>query len=191
MHPPAAMGGREMVRQETQQSPETQDGLELHREGEELLSTGRLDEAVERFQQALQFHDRAETHNRLGVALARLGRTDEALAAFQRAVELGPEQPSAWTNLGNARQELGQLEAAREAYERALALDPDHPLAHHNLGALLRKQGRYDQAVRHLKQANRLERRRLREEARQRGDAGKNRMLLLILLVLILLIFLR
>lgn len=172
------------------QSPGGADSQALHEEGERWLASGHLDEAVRAFELALQQEERAATHNRLGVALARLGRTEEALAAFQRAVALDANQPSAWTNLGNAYQELGRLDEAREAYERALDLDPDHPLAHHNLGALLRKLGRYDQAVRHLKQAHRLERLRLREEARRQG-AGRNWSLLLILLILLLLILLR
>lgn len=179
------------MNQETQPSPAGQDWEALHEQGEKLLESGRLEEAIGCFQQALQAEERAQTHNRLGVALARLGRTSEALTAFQRAVALDPDQASAWTNLGNAYQELGDLTAARESYAKALALDPEYPLAHHNLGALLRREGKYDEAVRHLKQANRLERQRLKEQVRQKGGTARNQLFLLILLVLLFLILLR
>lgn len=183
---------------DTQQQPTSQESrhpggqaaADLHREGEALLASGRLEESILRFQEVLDLEERGETHNRLGVALARLKRTHEALDHFRRAVELLPQDPSAWTNLGNALQELGEMDEAKASYERALALDPDHPLAHHNLGALLRKQGNFSEALRHLKQGNRLERQRLREELRQ-NSSPRTRMMLLLLIALLLLLLLR
>jgi len=65
-----------------------------------LARSGRLDEAIAQFQEALkQRPDVPEIHNNLGLALEMHGRTDEAIAEFREALKLNPDYADAKKNL--------------------------------------------------------------------------------------------
>jgi tetratricopeptide (TPR) repeat protein len=54
-----------------------------------LLQTGRLEEAIDHLQKALEIDPNdVETHNNLGYALLQMGRVEESVAHFQRALEI-------------------------------------------------------------------------------------------------------
>ena len=68
-----------------------------------LLAQGLSAEAEKECRAFLALHpENAETHNRLGVALASQGRTDEALEQFRAAVRLDPDARQARENLAIA-----------------------------------------------------------------------------------------
>jgi Flp pilus assembly protein TadD len=66
----------------------------------------------------------------------------------------------AMVNAGNLLLEAGDLAGAIERLETAVKLDPDYPEAHHNLGVAYKRAGRRSDAVRELRRATGLERRR-------------------------------
>src|SRR6266404_4632272 len=71
--------------------------------GQFLLDHGRLDEAIDQFQIALNITPKDPTaRTNLGIALTKKGRIDEAIAYFQRVLEDYPNDAKAHANLGTA-----------------------------------------------------------------------------------------
>ncbi|MFO7144204.1 hypothetical protein B9T16_22845 [Arthrospira sp. PCC 8006] len=61
--------------------------------GNQLLRSGKLEEAVDAYQKAIAHHPIFHwSHYKLGEALERLGRLEEAITAYQRAFVLKPDQ---------------------------------------------------------------------------------------------------
>jgi tetratricopeptide (TPR) repeat protein len=132
--------------------------------GARALRAGDLDEAERCFEEALAVagadRERALAHNKRAlVALARNDRpaADAALAAALRTFAACVP---AIVNAGNLLLEDGDVAGAIARFEAAIALDPDYPEAHHNLGVAYRRAGRRSDAVRELRRATGLERRR-------------------------------
>ncbi|WP_315646805.1 tetratricopeptide repeat protein [Limnospira sp. PMC 1042.18] len=71
-------------------------------QGNKLLRSGKLEEAVNAFQKAIA-HDPSFHwyHYKLGQAFKELGRLEEAKAAFQKAFELKPDLSFGGLNVGN------------------------------------------------------------------------------------------
>ncbi|EDZ92861.1 protein of unknown function DUF268 [Limnospira maxima CS-328] len=62
--------------------------------GNQLLQSGKLEEAVDAFQKAIAHYPHFHwSHYKLGEALEQLGRLEEAKAAFQKALEINPNSP--------------------------------------------------------------------------------------------------
>jgi len=98
--------------------------------GNLLSELGRMDDAIESYNRALEFalEDERGAHvwNRKGNAFLELGRFDEALECYEKAVEMEPSSDVYWTNLGVALLELERFEDALEAFNRALQLNPEN-----------------------------------------------------------------
>jgi tetratricopeptide (TPR) repeat protein len=107
----------------------------------------------------LRAADLAFLFNKRGVACIGLERRELAARDFEAALEAQPGYVPALTNLANLLFESGEVDAAIARYERAIALDADYAVAYLNLGAAYKRAGRLDDAVRALRQAERLERR--------------------------------
>jgi tetratricopeptide (TPR) repeat protein len=132
--------------------------------GTRALQAGALDEAERCFEEALAAagadRERALAHNKRAlVALAR-GDRPGAQAALDEALRSFPACVPAIVNAGNLLLEDGDIAGAIARFEAAIDLDPDYPEAHHNLGVAYRRAGRRSDAVRELRRATGLERRR-------------------------------
>jgi tetratricopeptide (TPR) repeat protein len=132
--------------------------------GARALRAGELDEAERCFGEALAAasddRERALAHNKRAlVALAR-GDRPAAQAALDEALRTYAACVPAIVNAGNLLLEDGNVDGAIARFEAAIVLDPDYPEAHHNLGVAFRRAGRRSDAVRELRRATGLERRR-------------------------------
>jgi len=128
-----------------------------HNYGYYLSGSGRTEEAIEHFNEALQIKpDYAKAHFSLGVALASQGKFDEAVEHFIKTVRIDPGFAEAYCNLGNALDAQGKLEEAIVSYIKALQINPDLAEVHYNLGLILIRLGRFDMAVAHLAEALRI-----------------------------------
>jgi tetratricopeptide (TPR) repeat protein len=122
--------------------------------GTVLRRTGRVQEAIEQYEQALRIRpDYAEAHNNLAVALANQGRVQGAIEHYEQALRIRPEYAAAHNNLGGAFANQGKFREAIEQYEQALRIRPDYAEAHANLGNALQRVGRVQDAIGHYERA--------------------------------------
>jgi protein O-GlcNAc transferase len=109
---------------------------------------GKLDAAVESYQQALRLKpDYAEVHYNLGNVLKKQGLLEAALESYQRALQFQPNYAQAHNNLGNIFQQQGLLDAALKSYQQALNIKPDYAQACDNLGNVFLQKGKLEEAV--------------------------------------------
>jgi tetratricopeptide (TPR) repeat protein len=113
----------------------------------ELDATGRTDEAVEAYQDALgAASGQPAWHHELGEVLFRNGRYEEAERAFAAAVALSPKRAKWQHQLARARRRVGDFDGAVAAYRAALQLQPEHPRWHYELGMVLERTAGADAA---------------------------------------------
>ena len=106
-----------------------------------LLQNGRLDEAIDHFQQALRLKlgpDSVDVvYCYLGLALARQNKFGEAIDQYQQALKIKPDSATVHNNLGVALQAIGNLDEAIVHYRLALKDMPDSVETNNNLAWIL------------------------------------------------------
>ena len=122
-----------------------------------LLRQGELDEAISRFQAALNIRSRniethynlgaALIHNNLGNAFARKGLLDQALAHYEEAIKLRPDYADAYYNFGSILFQEGRTDDAIAQWHKALAVQPEHGAVHTSLGNAFLKEGLAKEAI--------------------------------------------
>ena len=113
---------------------ESKEAMEYNREGAELVKQGKMEEALEAFQKAVE-SDSNDAVARLNLAYTydRQGQTEEAIAAYQEAIQLDPRNLLAYNNLGVLYDKQGQYDEAIGEFQRALEIDPTDANALKNL----------------------------------------------------------
>jgi tetratricopeptide (TPR) repeat protein len=100
---------------------------------EAFFQKGRMDEAVEHAQKALQIDpNQAVAHAALGLAFLQKRRLDEAISHLQKALEIMPNA-AAHTNLGVALMQTGRIDEALAHYRKAVELNPEAVDAQSNM----------------------------------------------------------
>ncbi len=101
------------------------DGVRAAREAERLAQAGRIDEAIEKYQEALAHSgDLQGAWNNLGELYMRRGDYADAVSAFGVAAELVPSDPRPLYNTGLVYQRVGWARDAMSNYAAALERDP-------------------------------------------------------------------
>ena len=91
-------------------------GLALHQQG-------RLAQAQESYQQALQLQpEHFDALNLLGVIAAQTGNFSRAVELIDKAIKINPDSEAAHCNRGNVLKELKRWDEALESYEQAIRL---------------------------------------------------------------------
>jgi tetratricopeptide (TPR) repeat protein len=92
-----------------------------------LLETGKLDDAVSEYREAVERNPVApHPHDDLGCALLLKGEHDAAIAEFQQATKIEPGYSWGHFNLGRALQAKGDVSGALVAFNRAYTLEPNN-----------------------------------------------------------------
>ena len=99
---------------------------------------------LERYEQAIEFLDRAKTcnadqkeiYNVLGFCYFKLKEHHKAIEAFERAIEIDPGSGIDYANIGSNLRELGFYSEAIKLYQMALELDPTIEFARDNIEKL-------------------------------------------------------
>lgn len=114
--------------------------------GFSLEHTGRLEEAVERYREAIAREpDFMEAHVDLAGVLWRLSDFEGSLVHAQHAVRIAPDHPYAVRILGTALLNLNRLDEAQAHLRRALQLKPDLALAQLDLAFTLLAAGQLEE----------------------------------------------
>lgn len=122
--------------------------------GNTLRDQGRLDDAIERYQNALAINGAyAPAHYNLANALYDQGHLDEAMARYREALALDPDYADAHYNLGTTYYRAGRLNEAMTEFQRVLQLRPRDEAAENNLGIALLQAERLDEAIPHFRRA--------------------------------------
>ena len=135
-----------------------QSATRLLEEGMALEEEARLDEALQRYDAAIQLMpELARAHFNRGNILLDRGDAAHALAAYTQAVAYKPDSAAAHYNIGNAYVRLGRFEAAVAACQRAIALKPDFADAHVVMGFALTDIGNLEGGLFHTSKALAIE----------------------------------
>lgn len=119
-------------------------------QGRDLVSKGRLDDAVERYQRVLNLDPaNRDAFFNIGVIREAQGRWDEAAEALSMCVELEPGDAEAATHYAGVLARKGNTEEALKHYSIALENGGSAPTLHNSIGNLLGLQGRVDEALTH------------------------------------------
>jgi len=105
--------------------------------GSQLLTAGKLPEAVVQYQQALRFiPDYLEARGKLALTLTRLGRLPEAIEQYEQLLRTNPTDAEAHCNLGTALARAGRVPEAVQQYQEALRIKPGYTKARNALAQL-------------------------------------------------------
>ena len=119
-----------------------------------LWRSGRVQEAIEHYEQALQLKPYyAEAHHNLGLALTQAGKLPEAIQHFEQVVRIKPDSAEAHRRLGLALQQAGHLPEAVGQFEQTLRINPDSAETHNDLGNALLQAGKLKNATEQYQQA--------------------------------------
>lgn len=121
--------------------------------------SGRLDEAIELYQQSLAIYPTAEAHTFLGWVYSMQERMDDAIECCHRAIAVDPDFGNPYNDIGAYLIELGRLDEAVPWLERAkhaVRYEPRH-YPHINLGRIHVMRNDVPAAVRELRQAVAIE----------------------------------
>jgi len=122
--------------------------------GRYLLRNGRVEEAVEAYEQVFPLKpDAYRAHIALARALLKLGRDDEAEAHLKAALAVRPGHYTAHQALARLLWERGDREGAKRHYEAMIRLVPRSPAGHFLMGRALENEGRHREALAHYRDA--------------------------------------
>jgi len=113
-----------------------------------LFDSGRLDEAVDKFETALQINPNyLMARANIGNTFLKQGKYNEAIANFKQALLLKEDLPNVYSNLGRAYAGLERYELAIQNYDKAIKLNPNQQNARYHLGLTLLAQKKYVEAI--------------------------------------------
>lgn len=129
-------------------------------EGNALISAGKPDAALAKYNEALKFAENGEDpevfFNR-GIAYKVMGEIDKAAAEYERALEVTPKYAEALNNLGNIRKDQKQYDEAIRCLELSIEAFPDNPNTYNNLGTVFAMKGNFNKAALYFTKAVRLQ----------------------------------
>ncbi|MBW1980563.1 MAG: tetratricopeptide repeat protein [Deltaproteobacteria bacterium] len=130
------------------------DAVSLNISGDRLFETGRFEQALAEFRQALMLDPaNINVRNSLAVCLAQMGNMEEAVREFAIITASDEADFMPHYNLGRALWSLGREREAEEALKRAAELAPQEPGTWFQLATLQEQQGRLAEALRNLEKA--------------------------------------
>jgi Flp pilus assembly protein TadD len=123
--------------------------------GVAYFQSGRVDEAVKQFDEAIRLKpDEPTAHFNLSLIGMTQGRLDDAAQHLLRAIAARPDYAEAHNNLGIILMRQGTLDPAILQFREVLRIHPESADAHYNLGRALLAAGQVAEAVVHLRQAS-------------------------------------
>jgi Tfp pilus assembly protein PilF len=120
--------------------------------GSALQKEGRLEEAVEQYNLALQFNPKdAKAHTSLAVALTGQAKFDAAVPHMETALHLEPNNGEFHLVYATLLQRIGHNDEAALHFEAATRLKPDSAEAHYSYAGFLAGLGKNDEYISELR----------------------------------------
>jgi tetratricopeptide (TPR) repeat protein len=127
---------------------------ELMDKGYSLTELGRLEEALEAYDRAIELQsDYSWAWARKGRTLRLLARYEEALKCYNKALEIQPRYAFAWNGKGIVLERMGKQEQALACYETAASINPHEVWYWCNQADALLNMGRQTEAIKPLERA--------------------------------------
>ena len=147
-------GMSEEAERENQKQRETFPEVVLLEEGVEHFNRGRLADARNAFERAIQ-QDPAfpDVHFFLAKTYLRQGDLELAEAEYRKTIELMPEFHKAHIDLARIYASRKEWKDAIRHYEKILKLDVEDPAVYTDLGKIYALRGEYHKATKHLEKA--------------------------------------
>jgi len=99
-----------------------------------LLGRGRVDEAISRFQTAVDLRpENAPAHDNLAKAFLQKGQAPKAMEHYRRLLEIQPDNGEAHNILGTVLVQQGRIKEAIDEWRETLAFQPENGNAKSNL----------------------------------------------------------
>ena len=138
--------------------PTLRRATELWREAYHYQVGGKLDRAIELYQQSIEVYPTAEAHTFLGWAMSFQGRLAEATQECLRAIEIDSEFGNPYNDIGVYLMQQDKLDESIAWLEKAKQAKRYEPrqFPFMNLGRIYIQQGRWWQALREFEGAVRL-----------------------------------
>lgn len=163
----------------------------IYQDGCNLLDTGKLDEAIEKFHEFLiENCDDYKSYNKLGVAYAKKSDIEKAFSYFEKSIEMNPNYAPPYVNLGNIYFQNKNSEAAKEYYEIAIDKNPEYHIAYYNLAALHKANKNYEEYIKNIKKYKRFYKVSINNRERIGSKKIKKSHVLIVMLCIYLLIIL-
>ena len=152
-----AHGGADGSRSELSSQPrrsrkkptEDEQAKKLWLEGTRCLTLGRVQEAVDLYEESIEAKPTAEGYTYRGWAVSFLGRIDEAIDDCKKAIRIDPEFGNPYNDIGVYLMQKGQLDAAIPWFEtakHAKRYEPRH-FPYLNMGRVYVKKGEQMRAL--------------------------------------------
>ncbi|MCB1220475.1 MAG: protein kinase [Planctomycetales bacterium] len=127
-------------------------------QGDTYLNDGKLDEAIEQFQQALEINPNfAIIHHQLGVAYVRKGLASYALSCFERAIELNSKLASSYLEKARIYEQQRKHKEILPLLRRAVDAGARDAELYARLGHELLRARNYEQAAAYCSMALELD----------------------------------
>ncbi len=138
-------------------APEATAAQDEYRAGNQLLKDGRLEEAVQRYREALRRDpNHVKALANLGTVYAGMERTNDAIGCYRRALECDPGSVIAHRNLAAMLDAGGDAAGAIEHYRAAAVGEPENAALQNQLGITLLNDGRIEAAKEAFERAVRV-----------------------------------
>ena len=110
------------------------------------LQSGRLDEAAEQFEAAIQERPELAAYIGLGEVAAKQNDITKALELYQKAIDINPKSGEPLTEIGLVLAGEKRYPEAEAMFEKAIESDPSYIASYNNLGAMYLAQHRWADA---------------------------------------------
>lgn len=120
------------------------------------FSCGRINEALQLCQQICNQTADPAVYTLLGLIHGQLGQYAESVRYCRSALEISPTDINALSCLGNALRRLNDFDGASAAFTQVTRQTPDNFHARYHLGLALESSGRFEEALRHYRNAREL-----------------------------------
>ncbi len=123
-----------------------------------LTGTGRYEEAIKEFQQALTLDPvSADAYRGLAKAHEARGELKEAESTYLKAIELKPDNWAGYNDLGVFYYRYGRYDEAVTQFRRVIELIPQNARGYRNLGGIYFYMNRWEDAIQMFKRSLEIE----------------------------------